>query len=119
MYPGYSGPRPRMLIHHGGEDKTLYPQNYVETTKQWCGVFGYNYEKPVSRKETEGKYVATRWGPNLMGLLATKESHNLKYHADMDMEWFGLKSSSPVNASPAGIPENMSSVPGSSTKSST
>lgn len=26
MYPGYSGPRPKMLIFHGSADTTLYPE---------------------------------------------------------------------------------------------
>lgn len=26
MYPGYTGPRPRMLIYHGSADTTIYPQ---------------------------------------------------------------------------------------------
>jgi acetylxylan esterase len=91
MSPGYSGIRPKMLIHHGGADKTLYPQNYNETTKQWCGVFGYDYTKPVSVKETDGGFVTTVWGPRLTGVLGRREPHNLKYHPDWDMEWLGLK----------------------------
>jgi acetylxylan esterase len=97
MYPDYTGPRPKMLIYHGGEDKTIFPQNYQETTKQWCGVFGYNYEKPVSRKNESG-YVITSWGPNLKGVLGIHEPHNLKNHADWDMEWFGLTGGSPSAA---------------------
>ncbi|OLN84411.1 putative acetylxylan esterase A 1 [Colletotrichum chlorophyti] len=42
MYPGYTGPRPRMQIYHGSADTTLYPQNWNETIKQWTGVFGYS-----------------------------------------------------------------------------
>jgi acetylxylan esterase len=41
MYPGYTGPRPKMQIYHGSLDDVLYPQNYYETIKQWTGVFGY------------------------------------------------------------------------------
>jgi acetylxylan esterase len=26
MYPGYTGPRPRMLIYHGSADTTIYPR---------------------------------------------------------------------------------------------
>jgi hypothetical protein len=94
MYPDYTGPRPKMLIYHGGEDKTISPQDYQETTKQWCGVFGYDYAKPISRKESEVGYVITTWGPNVMGVLGIHEPHNLKYHADWDMEWFGFKNGS-------------------------
>jgi acetylxylan esterase len=89
MDPGYTGPRPRMLIYHGGNDATLLPQNFKETTKQWCGVFGYDYWKPESIIESEG-FTTTRWGPDLMGVFGAKETHQLSYHAEVDMEWFGL-----------------------------
>lgn len=41
MYPGYTGPRPKMQIYHGSVDEALNVQNYYETIKQWTGVFGY------------------------------------------------------------------------------
>jgi hypothetical protein len=95
MNPEYSGARPKMLIYHGGGDKTINPQNYEETTKQWCGVFEYEYTKPVSLKETDGGFITTIWGANLKGVLGRREPHNLKYHEDWDMEWLGLKKEVP------------------------
>jgi acetylxylan esterase len=67
MYPGYSGSRPRMQIYHGSADTALYPQNYYETCKQWAGVFGYNYDSPVSMLPStpSPNYQTTNWGPNL------------------------------------------------------
>ncbi|KAK0656890.1 carbohydrate esterase family 1 protein [Cercophora newfieldiana] len=47
MYPGYSGPRPKMRIVHGSADSIIYPQNFNETLKQWAGVFGYTYGQPA------------------------------------------------------------------------
>lgn len=93
MNPGYTGPRPKMLIYHGGKDTTLLPQNYEETIKQWCGVFEYDYSKPISKKEatpTPG-HVTTVWGPMVQGVWGPNESHGLRKFPDQDMEWFGLK----------------------------
>jgi acetylxylan esterase len=92
MYPGYSGPRPRMQIYHGGADKTLASPNYEETIKQWCGVFGYDYSRPQSKTNGPGAgYTTTIYGPNLQGIYAAGIGHNLPIHASLDMQWFGLR----------------------------
>jgi acetylxylan esterase len=95
MYSGYSGSRPRMQIYHGSADTTLYPQNYYETCKQWAGVFGYNYDSPVSTlANTPGtNYQTTNWGPNLQGIYATGVGHTVPIHGTQDMEWFGFSGS--------------------------
>lgn len=92
MYPGYNGPRPKMQIYHGGNDKTLFPQNYNETIKQWSGVFRYDYGTPVSTKQDvpSGGYVTMQWGPNLVGSYSNDQGHNVPMLGTKDMEWFGL-----------------------------
>nr|QBA31203.1 acetyl esterase precursor [Evansstolkia leycettana] len=92
MYPGYTGPRPRMQIYHGSVDTTLYPQNYYETCKQWAGVFGYNYDSPQQtiNNDPEANYQTTIWGPNLQGIFATGVGHTVPIHGTQDMEWFGF-----------------------------
>ncbi|KAF2401087.1 putative acetyl xylan esterase [Trichodelitschia bisporula] len=92
MYPGYSGPRPRMRIIHGGTDTALLPPNYNETIKQWSGVFGYDWTKPVSVKQDTPKhgYSTTSWGPKLEGVWAAKEGHTVPYMGEADMKFFGL-----------------------------
>jgi acetylxylan esterase len=92
MYPGYHGRRPRMQIYHGSIDVALYPPNYNETCKEWAGVFGYNYNRPVSVRENfpVSNYETTTWGPNLQGVYATGVGHTVPVNGTADMIWFGL-----------------------------
>ncbi|KAI1418890.1 acetylxylan esterase A [Xylaria sp. FL1777] len=69
-YPGYDGPRPRMRIHHGTADTTLYPQNYYETIKQWTGIFGYSTTPSETYPNTpRSPYTRYVFGPNVEGVL--------------------------------------------------
>ncbi|KAK3395463.1 Alpha/Beta hydrolase protein [Sordaria brevicollis] len=100
MYPGYTGKRPKMLIHHGSADTTIYPQNFNETMKQWAGVFGYTYGQPqqtIPNQPASGwtKYV---YGPNLVGMYGAGVTHNIPVFATDDLEWFGITGN---NASPS------------------
>jgi acetylxylan esterase len=71
-YPGYTGPRPRMRIHHGTADTTLYPQNYYETIKQWTGVFGYSTTAVATYpNDPASPYTRYVFGPNVEGVLGT------------------------------------------------
>ncbi|KAI0867588.1 putative acetyl xylan esterase [Hypoxylon argillaceum] len=94
-YPGYAGPRPRMRIHHGTADTTLYPQNYYETIKQWTGVFGYS-TTPVATYPNTPRSPYTRYvfGPNVEGVLGEGITHNIDIFGDADMQWFGFTVSS-------------------------
>ncbi|KAK3488442.1 Alpha/Beta hydrolase protein [Neurospora crassa] len=107
MYPGYEGPRPRMMIHHGSADTTLYPQNFNETLKQWAGVFGYTYGQP---QQTLANQPASGWtkyvyGPNLVGAYGTGITHATPMFPEDDLEWFGItgnnKNNNNNNASPS------------------
>jgi acetylxylan esterase len=40
MYPGYTGPRPRIQLWHGDADTTIKPANQTEAIKQWTNVLG-------------------------------------------------------------------------------
>ncbi|KAI1114976.1 Alpha/Beta hydrolase protein [Nemania sp. NC0429] len=93
-YPGYTGPRPRMRIHHGTADTTLYPQNYYETIKQWTGVFGYSTTASATFPNTpRSPYTRYVFGPNVEGVLGQGVSHNIDIFGDADMEWFGISGS--------------------------
>jgi len=94
MYPGYNGTRPKMQIYHGSVDSTLLPQNYQETTKQWAGVFGYNYDQPQSVKQNDpqSQYTRTIWGPNAQGIFATGVGHSVPLRGADDMKFFGFAS---------------------------
>ncbi|EAL85420.1 hypothetical protein KXX16_005429 [Aspergillus fumigatus] len=112
MYPGYTGPRPRMQIYHGSVDTTLYPQNYYETCKQWAGVFGYNYNSPQSTQSNtpQANYQTTIWGPNLQGIFATGVGHTVPIHGEQDMEWFGFTGGSSSTTTTATTPPTTSTT---------
>ncbi|KAI0799474.1 Alpha/Beta hydrolase protein [Xylaria sp. FL0064] len=94
-YPGYDGPRPRMRIHHGTADTTLYPQNYYETIKQWTGIFGYSTTPSETYPNTpRSPYTRYVYGPNVEGVLGEGITHNIDIFGDADMQWFGFASSS-------------------------
>jgi len=91
MYPGYSGPRPRMQIYHGSADTALYPQNYNETIKQWTGVFGYSMTPQQIQTNTPlPLYTTYTYGPNVQGIYATGVGHTVPVQGIQDMKWFGL-----------------------------
>ncbi|KAK4156174.1 Alpha/Beta hydrolase protein [Chaetomidium leptoderma] len=104
MYPGYTGPRPRMMIYHGSADSTIYPQNFNETLKQWAGVFGYTYGQPqqtLSNSPSSGytKYV---YGENLVGVYGAGVTHDIPVNGAADMQWFGLSGGSTTPSSSVG-----------------
>jgi acetylxylan esterase len=92
MYPGYTGTRPKMQIYHGSADTTLRPQNYQETTKEWAGVFGYNYDKPqaTSTNDPQSGYTKTVWGPAVTGIYAQGVGHTVPIRGADDMKFFGF-----------------------------
>ncbi|KAI0440117.1 Alpha/Beta hydrolase protein [Xylaria telfairii] len=93
-YPGYTGARPRMRIHHGTADTTLYPQNYYETIKQWTGVFGYSTTPSATYPNTpRSPYTRYVFGPNVEGVLGQGITHSIDIFGDADMEWFGFTGS--------------------------
>ncbi|KAI1500269.1 acetylxylanesterase aceA [Biscogniauxia marginata] len=95
MYPGYEGARPRMRIHHGSADTTLYPQNYNETIKQWTGVFGYP-DTPIETfaDDPASPYTRYVYGENVEGAYGTGITHNIQIFGDADLEWFGISANS-------------------------
>jgi len=93
MYPGYSGARPKMQIYHGSADNTLNANNYNETIKQWCGVFGYDYTKPDNTQANtpQSRYTTYTWGDGqLVGVYAQGVGHSVPMRGSDDMKYFGL-----------------------------
>lgn len=91
MYPGYSGPRPRMQIWHGSIDTTLNPQNYQETIKQWTNVFNVS-DTPTSEIENypQRNYETQNYGLDVQGIYATGVGHSVPSNLTASEEWFGL-----------------------------
>ncbi|KAF2190293.1 carbohydrate esterase family 1 protein [Zopfia rhizophila CBS 207.26] len=91
-YPGYHGSRPRMQIYHGSADTTLASPNYMETIKQWSGVFGYDSSKPESQKANtpQSGYTTSTYGDHLIGVYAQNVGHGVPVHGVEDVKFFGL-----------------------------
>ncbi|KAK2606576.1 hypothetical protein N8I77_005316 [Diaporthe amygdali] len=91
MYPGYTGPRPKMQIYHGSADQTLNVQNYYETIKQWTGVFGYS-TTPVSTTADfpRSPYTKYVFGDKLQTFLGTNVTHSIDVFPEEDLKWFGF-----------------------------
>ncbi|GJC91332.1 PHB depolymerase family esterase [Colletotrichum higginsianum] len=91
MYPGYTGPRPKMQIYHGSADEALNVQNYYETIKQWTGVFGYS-TTPVSETANYPRSPYTKYvfGDKLQTFLGAGVSHSIDVFWEEDLKWFGF-----------------------------
>jgi acetylxylan esterase len=91
-YPGYNGSRPKMQIYHGTSDSTLGYPNYMETIKQWSGVFGYNPDKAESTKANtpQSQYTTSVYGDHLVGIVGQGVGHTVPIRGDDDMKFFGL-----------------------------
>jgi len=92
MYPGYEGARPKMQIYHGSSDTTLAAANYNETIKQWCGVFGFDYNKPDSTQSNtpQSGYTTYTWADKLVGVYARNVGHSVPMRGNDDLKFWGL-----------------------------
>ncbi|KAK4115653.1 carbohydrate esterase family 1 protein [Canariomyces notabilis] len=91
MYPGYTGPRPKMQIWHGSTDGTLAPANYQETIKQWTNVFGVSQTPTSSLKNyPERNYQTDNYGEFVQGIYATGVGHSVPANLTASEQWFGL-----------------------------
>lgn len=93
MYPGYTGPRPRMQVWHGSADGTLSPNNYQETIKQWTNVFGLS-QTPTSTVQNfpERNYRTENYGTEgmLQGIWAQGVGHSVPSNLTASEQWFGI-----------------------------
>ncbi|KAJ7615561.1 acetyl xylan esterase [Roridomyces roridus] len=112
MYPGYTGPYVPIQEYHGTADTTLYPPNLNEELKQWCGVFGYNYNAPtqVLQNTPNSGYTKTIYGPAVQGILAQGVGHTVPIQPTQDMMWFGFVAGGAAPAKSGGGGSTTSSV---------
>ncbi|MFC3494455.1 extracellular catalytic domain type 1 short-chain-length polyhydroxyalkanoate depolymerase [Glycomyces rhizosphaerae] len=61
MYPGYTGPYPRMQLWHGTEDTVLAYPNYGESIKQWTNLHGLS-QTPAFTDHPQSSWTRTRHG---------------------------------------------------------
>jgi poly(hydroxyalkanoate) depolymerase family esterase len=101
MYPGYSGPRPRMQLWHGTTDPTLRYPNFGEEIKQWTNVLGVS-QTPTQTDSPQSGWTRTRYGGT--GTMAPVEAisvngvgHSLPMSgmAAMAIAFFGLNTNTP------------------------
>ena len=63
MYPGYSGPRPRVELWHGTDDSIISYVNQTEAIKEWTNVLGLSLTPTSTTTVTIGdnQYVDQIW----------------------------------------------------------
>ncbi|MEV0348371.1 PHB depolymerase family esterase [Nonomuraea sp. NPDC050680] len=61
MYPGYTGPYPRMQLWHGTTDTTLHYNNFGEEMKQWTNLHGLS-QTPAFTDHPQSSWTRTRYG---------------------------------------------------------
>lgn len=97
MYPGYTGPRPRIQLFHGLSDDIIAPVNFTEAVEQWTNVLGLSeaadsmdtittanttFERRFWRDEC-GSTVFEAWG-------APGQTHAMRFETDAILAFFGL-----------------------------
>ena len=67
MYPGYSGPRPRIQLWHGTADNTISYENQTEAIKEWTNVLGLSTNPTSTATVTIGnnQYTHQAWQDSL------------------------------------------------------
>jgi acetylxylan esterase len=101
MFPGYTGPRPRMQLWHGTADTTLRFPNFGEEIKQWTNVLRVS-QTPAFTDSPQPGWTRTRYGG--AGIMAPVEAislqgvgHSLPMSgmAAMAIAFFGLNTTPP------------------------
>jgi poly(hydroxyalkanoate) depolymerase family esterase len=120
--PGYSGPRPRMMLWHGTADGTLNFNNFGEEVKQWTNVTGVS-QTPVSTTTPKSGWTETMYGstsnPSVEGIAISGAGHVLPQSGQgeeaMAIAFMGLNSSGnppPANTVSVTNPGNQTTTPG-------
>ncbi|CCA69795.1 probable acetylxylan esterase [Serendipita indica DSM 11827] len=90
-YPGYSGPRPKMMIWDGTEDTLLNYKNYAEMIKQWTNVLGVSQTPTsTSTNNPQSGYTKTMYGNVVIGYSAQGVGHTVPVHEDVELAWWGV-----------------------------
>ncbi|KAG8831414.1 hypothetical protein FRC17_003192 [Serendipita sp. 399] len=90
-YPGYSGPRPKMMLWHGTTDSTLSYNNFGEAIKQWTNVFGVSQSpSSTSQNDPQSGYTKTTYGSNVVAYSAAGVGHTVPVHEQIELAWFGI-----------------------------
>lgn len=91
MYPGYTGPYPRMQLWHGTVDGILNYQNLHEEVKQWTTIWGVADVQPVTSIDSpESGYTRVNYGGKVESVSATDINHDIPVHEEESLKWFGI-----------------------------
>jgi acetylxylan esterase len=119
MYPGYSGPYPRMQLWHGTADSTLNYNNFGEEIKQWTNLNAVS-QTPVLTDSPQSGWTRTRYGNSgtmapVEGISVSGAGHELPRSGMVAyaIAFLGLSSGGPTG-SPSTSPTSTWSPPPSS-----
>ncbi|GGO21988.1 hypothetical protein GCM10010116_44310 [Microbispora rosea subsp. aerata] len=110
MYPGYSGPYPRMQLWHGTQDTTLHYNNFGEEIKQWTNLHGVS-QTPVSTDSPSPGWTRTRYGaagtqPPVEAISASGQGHSLPLNGMISyaIDFLGLNGTTTPSPTPPTSP---------------
>ncbi|KAL7619847.1 hypothetical protein AAE478_010392 [Parahypoxylon ruwenzoriense] len=91
MYPGFTGPYPRMQTFHGEADTFVDYGNLAEQLKEWSALLGVEFSKNETDTPQSG-YTKMVYGDGtrLVGYSARGVGHIVPPRPQMDVEWFDL-----------------------------
>ncbi|ROP35845.1 extracellular catalytic domain type 1 short-chain-length polyhydroxyalkanoate depolymerase [Saccharothrix texasensis] len=76
MFPGYTGPYPRMQFWHGSTDTTLAYPNFGEELDQWTNLHGLS-RTPSATDYPQSSWTRTRYGNAVEGISIQGTGHTL------------------------------------------
>ncbi|KAG8848229.1 hypothetical protein FRB96_001267 [Tulasnella sp. 330] len=90
-YPGYTGPRPKMMIWHGTNDTTLYYENFGQEILEWTNVLGVSSTPTTTtQNDPDPGYTMTTYGSVVVAYSALNVGHTVPVHEAIDLAWFGI-----------------------------
>ncbi|KAI0257853.1 Alpha/Beta hydrolase protein [Gloeopeniophorella convolvens] len=90
-YPGYTGPRPKMMLWHGTADTTLYYPNYGQEILEWTNVLGVSSTATTTdQNDPQSGYTRTTYGCEVIGYSAAGVGHTVPVHETVDLAFFGI-----------------------------
>ncbi|KIO27858.1 carbohydrate-binding module family 1 protein [Tulasnella calospora MUT 4182] len=95
-YPGYSGPRPRMMLWHGTADTTLYYANLQQEILEWTNVLGVSSTPTTTtQNDPQSSYTHTAYGCVVQAYSGAGVGHTVPVHESIDLQWFGITAGGP------------------------
>ncbi|KAG8946324.1 hypothetical protein FRC04_011954 [Tulasnella sp. 424] len=115
-YPGYSGPRPRMMLWHGTADTTLYYPNLQQEINEWTNVLGQSTTPTTTtQNDPQSGYTHTSYGCVVQAYSAAGVGHTVPVHESIDLQWFGITSGGPSCVTGGTTPTTTTGIGGTTT----